>query len=136
MSRLKTDMFFELIRGIYGASKYEAQWPDTKHEESAKILWDDLISKHSEIELRNALDHAQRMSANGERDWQWPNIGLILSGARLGMSSHRPFKVIEETPEQKARWKAIARVRARQLLDMLDGKETPQQQGSDNDFGL
>ena len=87
---LKVDTFFTLLRAVYGASRYESQWPDSTHEEAAKILWESKIEKHTEAELKAAIEHAQRMSIKGEKDWQWPNVGLILSGARRdALGSHK-----------------------------------------------
>lgn len=118
----KIDVFFELLRAIYGASRYEAQWPDKTHEDAAKKLWHDLISRHTEEELRGALDHAQKMASNGEKEWQWPNIGLILSGARrIGIPSHRLLlSGRERTPEEKEAMREDARCRARALRAMFE----------------
>ena len=88
----KTEMFFSLIRSVYGASKYYQQWPTELDIQAAQTLWRAEIEKHTEAELKTAIDNAQGMAANGEPDWQWPNIGLILSGARrYATAAHRLF---------------------------------------------
>lgn len=88
----KIDQFFRLIRGVYGASKFANQWPTELDIQAAKTLWADQINKHTPAELKKAMIHAQSMAANGEQEWQWPNIGLILSGAkRYATAAHRPF---------------------------------------------
>lgn len=88
----KTEMFFSLIRSVYGASKYCQQWPTELDIQAAQTMWRAEIDKHTEAELKSAIDNAQRQAANGDPDWQWPNIGLILSGARrYATTAHRPF---------------------------------------------
>lgn len=88
----KIDQFFRLIRGVYGASKFAAQWPTELDIQACKTLWADELNRHSEEELSKAIKNAQKMAASGEEEWQWPNIGMILSGAkRYGNASHRPF---------------------------------------------
>ncbi len=107
MNDRKIDQFFRLIRGVYGAGKFANQWPTELDIEAAKTLWAAEINRHTMEELAKAIKNAQRMAANGEEEWQWPNIGMILSGARrYGNASHRPFLPEPErvlpTPEERA----------------------------------
>ena len=91
MSR-QAEMFFELLRGTYGAAKFRAQWPTDEDRQAAIAIWQQEIDRLTPEELRAAINHAARMAANGEDGWQWPNIGLILSGAkRYSCAAHRPF---------------------------------------------
>jgi len=116
----KSDIFFELIRAVYGASRYEAQWPDDTHEQAAKLLWEERIERHSEAELKAALENAQRMSSNGEKDWQWPNIGLILSGARrYNAPAHRTLLTGTESEEEKQRKRDLALKNVSQIKMLL-----------------
>lgn len=86
------ELFFRLIRTVYGAGKFASQWPSPLDLEAAQTMWADQINRHTPNELRAALKNAQSMAANGEEEWQWPNIGLILSGAkRYATAAHRPF---------------------------------------------
>ena len=88
----KINQFFRLIRGVYGASKFTSQWPTDLDIHAAKTLWADEIGKHTPEELAKAIKNAQHQAANGEEEWQWPNIGMILSGAkRYANASHREF---------------------------------------------
>lgn len=103
----KIDQFFRLIRGVYGASKFANQWPTDLDIQAAKTLWGAQIEKHTQEELAKAIKNAQQHAANGEEEWQWPNIGMILSGAkRYGNASHRPFLPEPErvlpTPAERA----------------------------------
>ena len=137
----KIDTFFELLRAIYGAAKYESQYPDKTHEEAAKIMWGALIDGHTEAELRGALDHAQRMASNGEKDWQWLNIGMILSGAKLGRGAHKPFLIEHYSDEDKARLRELGKKNCAKILEMLnDGKKNDNKKQSDTesdtDFGF
>ena len=122
----KSDIFFELIRAIYGASRYEAQWPDETHEQAAKMLWMERIERHSESELKSALDNAQRMSSNGEKEWQWPNIGLILSGARrYNTAAHRTLLTGTESPEERQRKRDLALENVSRIKDLLKQEASP-----------
>lgn len=86
----KIDLFFTLIRTVYGAGKFASQWPTELDLQAAQTMWSEQISRHTPDELRDALRHAQQMASNGETEWQWPNIGLILSGARrFATAAHR-----------------------------------------------
>ncbi len=116
----KIDIFFELIRAVYGASRFNAQWPDDMHMQAAKTLWSDLIDKHTEEELKDALTHAQKMSVSGEEDWQWPNIGLILSGAKKPRgNSEEVQKLLAYTESDEDKKRRIETGRSR--LDELKG---------------
>lgn len=95
----KAELFFEMLRGVYGAAKFNAQWPTDEDRQAALILWGEQIDKLEPDELRSAINHAQRMSTMGDDEWQWPNIGLILSGTRRHLNaSHRAFL---PAPERK-----------------------------------
>jgi len=86
------ELFFTLIRTVYGAAKFASQWPTDLDLQAAKTMWADEITQHSPDELRDALKNAQYQAANGLEEWQWPNIGMILSGAkRFGTAAHREF---------------------------------------------
>lgn len=88
----KIELFFTLIRTVYGAGKFASQWPTDLDLQAAKTMWADEINMHSADELREALKNAQHQAANGLEEWQWPNIGLILSGAkRFGTAAHREY---------------------------------------------
>jgi len=132
----KVKTFFELLRGIYGAGKYESQWPDSTHEEAAMILWSERIESYTEAELKSALDNAMRMSSSGEKDWQWPNIGLILSGVKA-VSAHKPFLIPrDDTPEDIERRKRLGKHYTKVLMDILNDKRPVQESESDNDSGF
>ena len=107
------DHFFRLLRGIYGASKFAAQWPTEIDLQAAKRLWHGQIVSHTPEELRSAIDHALHMAVNGEQDWQWPNIGLILSGAkRYATAAHKPYIAIAyDTPPLETRRQLMAKIR-------------------------
>lgn len=110
----KIDHFFSLIRGVYGAVKFANQWPTDLDIQAAKKLWAEEINTHTPEELSGAIKNAQHMAASGASDWQWPNIGLILSGARrYGSSSHRPYlqEPAREIPEKNERAEIMKRIR-------------------------
>lgn len=92
----KLALFFSMIKTVYGNAKYHTQWPSELDEEAAKVVWGDLITKHTPEELKIALKHAQDMMIQGDDDWQWPNIGLILSGAKLPKDTGAVLRQIQD----------------------------------------
>lgn len=116
----KVDFFFRLLRGVYGAAKISATWPTDMDLQIAQKIWSELIEKHNEAELSNAIKNAQSMMATGEDDWQWPNIGLILSGAKLPKP---PGDIIARIQEDRrtALPHDEQQSRAQELLSMLRG---------------
>lgn len=78
----KVEFFFRLLRGLYGNGKIQNAWPTDLDLQLAQKLWADDINRHTEQELRGAIDNAKKQIAKGEDDFGWPNIGVILSGAK------------------------------------------------------
>ncbi len=116
----KVAQFFSLIRSVYGAGKYNQQWPTDTDLQAAQIMWRSEIDRHTQAELKAAIDNAQRMASNGEEEWQWPNIGMILSGAkRYATAAHRPFL---PSPEPVLPPIEERRRRCAELLDFLNDK--------------
>jgi len=116
-------MFFEMLAGQYGAGKMSAAWPTDLDMQLAKKLYSADIEKHSEQELSGALVNARRMMATGDDEWMWPNIGLILSGAKGPRRNSPEVQALldapPETPEQKASRLAYNRTRIDQLKSLL-----------------
>lgn len=113
----KVSMFFELLRSIYGASKYSQQWPTDLDLQAAKTVWKQEIEKYTPDELRAAINNALVQASNGEADWQWPNIGLILSGCkRYANASHRIFL---PEPERKILPPQERSSRAKMLMEQI-----------------
>ena len=120
----QVDIFFSLLRATYGKSRYESQWPDETYEEAAKLMWAEKINKYGIAELKQALDHAVVMMSRGEKDWMWPNIGLILSGlgTKVMYAKHPSLTGREETPEEKAARVAVGKARVAGIRAMLEAK--------------
>jgi hypothetical protein len=117
----KIDMFFQLLRGLYGASKMATAWPTDLDLQLAKKLWADQINKHTEQELRAAITNAQEQITKGEEEFSWPNVGLILSGTRRAPSHQVFLPAPDETPEQKAARKASASSHLNNIKNLLGG---------------
>lgn len=119
----KVKFFFELLRGQYGAGKMSTTWPTDKDLQLAIAQWRTEIEKHTEQELSGALTNARRMMATGDDEWMWPNIGLILSGAKGPRRNSAEVQALldapPETPEQKAARLAYNRTRIEQLKKLL-----------------
>jgi len=118
----KVDFFFQMLRGIYGASKVSTTWPTDLDMQLAKKLWQAEIERHSEAELRAAIDHAKRMIGNCEDEWMWPNIGVILTGARQHKNTpevHALLDAPEETPEERLSRKEYGKFEMAKILDSL-----------------
>lgn len=88
----KTELFFSLLAGVYGAAKMNSQWPTDFDVEARNALWGDQISSLPLSALRMAIDNATKQQEMGEKEFMWPNIGLILSGCkRYGTAAHKPY---------------------------------------------
>lgn len=83
-----TQYFFAKLRIVYGASKFDTYWPTDTEVRQVKREWAEQIGRLTREEIDNAMDHAKRMMY--EEDWSWPNVGLILSGAKR-FASHKRF---------------------------------------------
>jgi hypothetical protein len=135
----QVDIFFSLLRATYGKSRYESQWPDETYEEAAKLMWAEKINKYGIAELKQALDHAVVMMSRGEKDWMWPNIGLILSGlgTKVMYTRHPSLTGREETPEEKEARIAVGKARIAGIRSMFEDKprgpekETQQKAGQE-----
>lgn len=92
-----TQYFFARLKMIYGSSKFDAYWPTDTDVRMVKREWAESIAKMSKDEIDSALDNAKLQMY--DPDWSWPNIGLILSGAkRYGTAAHREF--LPEPPRE------------------------------------
>lgn len=88
----KVDIFFELLSAVYGRSKMLLQWPTERDEQIIRALVTDKIESMELSEITAAIDNARAMKAQEQDGWQWPDVDLILAGAkRYGNASHRPF---------------------------------------------
>jgi len=88
----KVDIFFELLSAVYGRTKMLAQWPTERDEQIIRALVTDKIEAMDISEITAAIDHARTMRAKEQRGWEWPDVDLILAGAkRYGTAAHRPF---------------------------------------------
>lgn len=113
----KVDLFFSLVRTVYGVSKFNAMWPTELDLAGAKVMWADDIDRHNPDELRSALNNAKSMATSGNEDWQWPNIGLILGGAkRHANTSH---KMLLPEPEKHISSKSEAMENIKNIKLML-----------------
>lgn len=99
----KVTMFFELLKGIYGFQAIERQWPAPEDIQLRNKLWEQEINKYTPEELKAAIKNAQKQMENQVKEFLWPNVGLILSGAkRHSCAAHRHFlPAPKETKEQR-----------------------------------
>lgn len=116
----KIALFFGMLKSVYGHGKYHTQWPTELDEEAAKVMWGDQIGRHTPEELKIALKHAQNMMIQGDDDWQWPNIGLILSGAKLPRDTGAILRQIQDD-RRTALPHEEQQSRAQELLRQLRG---------------
>ena len=118
----KVEFFFRLLRGLYGAGKMQNAWPTDLDMQLAQKLWEGDINKHSEEELRGAIDNAKKQIQLGEEEWSWPNIGLILSGAKKPRVNSPDVVALlnhEESPEQKAARKELGKMQISSIKSLL-----------------
>lgn len=117
----KVDIFFELLSAVYGRAKIEAQWPTDRDMQIVKALVREKIEGMELAEIRAAIDNARQQRVKEMRGWEWPDVDLILSGAkRYATAAHRPFLPAPELvlPPIEER-----RRRCRELLDIVEGKQ-------------
>jgi len=103
----KMDFFFEMLSAIYGRSKISAQWPTERDHQVVRALIADKVESLSIGEIRAAIDNARTMRSQEQKGWDWPDVDLILAGAkRYANASHRAFLPEPErvlpTPAERA----------------------------------
>ncbi len=98
-----TRYFFARLRTIWGAGKFNQQWPTDKDLQLSRREYAKQIGKYSQQEIDEALENAKKQKANGNPDFQWPDINIILSGCNRNLNaSHREFlPAPKETKEQR-----------------------------------
>ena len=97
----KLDLFFELLTAVYGRAKVAAQWPTERDEQIVRALVADKIASMDMTDIRAAIDNARKMRVQEQRGWDWPDVDLILAGAKKHLNaSHRPF--LPEPPREIA----------------------------------
>ena len=88
----KVEVFFELLSAVYGRAKIEAQWPTERDLQIVKALVRDKVEGMELTEIRAAIDNARANRASEIDGWSWPDVDLILAGAkRYGTAAHRYF---------------------------------------------
>lgn len=88
----KVEIFFELLSAVYGRAKIEAQWPTERDEQIVRALVRSKVESMELSEIRAAIDNARIQKANDMDGWAWPDVDLILAGAkRYANASHRNF---------------------------------------------
>jgi len=120
----KVDVFFELLRAVYGNSRFESQWPDSTGLEAAKVTWGARIDRHTEGELKAALDNAQDMMIKGKKEYMWPDLGYILAGTSAKRHGIHALLLPEPdlTPEQREAKRLRAAEGIKKVKDALAGK--------------
>lgn len=77
-----TDRFYSALKAIYG-TKFSSQFATAAEVHQSKAMWGREIDGLSEDQLRKCLQNAKRELMSGNRDYQWPNLGLILGYADM-----------------------------------------------------
>ena len=110
-----TQYFFAKLKLVYGSSKFDAYWPTDTDVRLVKREWAESIGKLTRDEIDMAIENAKKQMH--DPDWSWPNIGLILSGARRHLNaSHRAFL---PAPDHRPLVGYEAAQRAAQLRSLL-----------------
>ena len=86
------DRFYRALKAIYG-TKFSSQFASAREVDQSKAMWGEDIIKHNENQLRECLRNAKKELMGGNRDYQWPNIGLILGYCNNAWERqcHRPI---------------------------------------------
>lgn len=72
-----TDRFYSALKAIYG-TKFSSQFSTPAEVHQSKAMWAREIDGLSEDQLRKCLQNAKREMLSGNKDYLWPNMGLIL----------------------------------------------------------
>jgi len=98
-----TRYFFARLRTIWGAGKFNQQWPTEKDLQLSRREYAREIGRYSKEEIDLALDNAKKQKANGNSDYDWPDINKILSGCNRNLNaSHKAFlPPPKETKEER-----------------------------------
>jgi hypothetical protein len=92
MRQSKIDFFFEMLTAVYGRDKVKSQWPTDRDMSIVRALIAEKVESMSLKELRSSIDNARIMRSQEQRGWDWPDVDLILAGAkRYANASHRLF---------------------------------------------
>lgn len=121
MASPKVDMFFNMLRGMYGAQKMSLTWPTDMDLQLAKAQWAQEIEKHTERELARAMELTRKLlvtsKMQGEKMDDWPNVPVILANVVKEQAYLPPPP--PETEEQRAARKAYNIERLKELRASL-----------------
>lgn len=115
----QVEIFFELLSAVYGRAKIEAQWPTDRDMQIVKALVRDKVNGMELQWIRAAIDNARTNKANEIEGWAWPDVDLIIAGARrFANASHRPFL---PEPEREILPPEAASSRCAAMLSLFGG---------------
>ena len=115
--------FFARLRTIWGAGKFNQQWPTEEDMRLARREYAKEIGRHTKDEIDAALEHAKKQKANGDPEFEWPDISRILSGAkRYACAAHRVYIPPPPESEEKKQARLLRAERGitelKRILDM------------------
>jgi hypothetical protein len=120
-----TQYFFAKIRSVYGVAKYEKSFPNDVDEKVSKREWASRIGKFSKQDINKAFEHAKDMLERNEEQWQWPNIGLILSAAKDLKTKKQPFRgALPEPAEARENRLAYGLEQLKKIRSQMMGVKT------------
>ena len=105
VEREVVNRFFQSLTLLYGSPKMKATWPTPELKLGAKKIWAEKIINLGWQELNRRLEYAQ--SQMHLKDWEWPNIALILRGEQqpgaggIASQSYRDSSEVLALPKGK-----------------------------------
>lgn len=117
--QVATRYFYQRLRAIYGGAKFKSTFPTDLDLQLSRREFARLIGQHSRDQIDYALDHARLQIREGDPDFLWPNVALILSGLTLAkipahkqLTSPKPMTLEEREKSRSIGIKAMARLKA------------------------
>ena len=120
-----TKYFFGRLRTIYGAGKFNQQWPTEADLRLARREYAKEIGRHTKEEIDQALEHAKKQKTNGDPHFEWPDISRILAGAkRYACAAHREY--LPPPPESEEKKQARLLRAEKGILDLKRIMDMPE----------
>ena len=116
--------FFARLKTIWGAGRYNQQWPTDAEERFSKRDWAAQIIERTPEEIEWALDNAKIQMMEQNPDFKFPSPEAVLSGCKrhLNASHKENFPLLpspsEDSDEGNKRFK--------ENMDKLFGRDNDQ----------
>ena len=101
-SVLRVTYFFHRLKAVY-PGRYQAAFRTDEDEVRAKREWSSEIGRYDKQSIMRGFERVKSLIAEGDRDYQWPNIGAIISQCR-GRPSDLGLPRLQEAWKEACRY--------------------------------